>query len=52
MALKKTKKFDSQSMVDIQNDLVDVFARDTIPLIDKITLKVLSDESHGISVED
>ena len=39
-------------MVDIQSDLMDVFARNTLPLIRRITAKTYSDPTHGFSEQE
>lgn len=47
--IRQGKKFDAQDMVDIQQDLVDVVARELSPHIVKIAEKVVSDPEHAFS---
>ena len=50
--IKQGKKFDANDMLKIQGDLVDVYARDSVPNIVSITNKVIKNPSHGFSKEE
>ena len=43
--IKEGKKFDAQDMINLQQDMTDVIARDLQPHIIKITEKALSSQS-------
>ena len=54
--IKSGKKMDAQDMVDMQQDMVDVVARDLVPSIVRVTNKVIEEAAaHGFEqgqVED